>query len=82
VRVHGQSVIVSVVASETVYVIPFWVTWVAYGQYVVKAVTTTVVYEMVPFQEARAPVAAARRAKLYFILNEMKGLTNVGSQED
>jgi hypothetical protein len=50
---------------------------------VVKAVTTIVVYATVPFevpfQAARAPVAAARSARPYFMLNyELKRLTSVG----
>jgi hypothetical protein len=59
------------------------VSLVAYGQNVVKAVTTIVVYATVPFevpfQAARAPVAAARSARPYFMLNyELKRLTSVG----
>jgi len=42
VMVHGQSVIVKVVADLTVYVTPAWVRRVANGQYVVNAVTTSV----------------------------------------
>ncbi len=38
--VHGQSVIVKVVASVTAIVLLLTTTWVAYGQYVVYLVTT------------------------------------------
>lgn len=45
--------------------------------------TTIVVYATVPFQEARAPVAAAKIVKAYFILDyEIKILRSVGSQDD
>jgi hypothetical protein len=56
---------------------------VANGQYVVKAVTITVVYATVPFQEAKTPVAAAKIAKAYFMLNNGTNiLRSVGSQDD
>jgi hypothetical protein len=52
---------------------------VAYGQNVVKAVTTIVVYATVPFPAARAPVAAARSARPYFMLNyEIKKINECG----